>query len=339
MKIVFCGTSEFAVPILKVIKKQTDWDVALIVSEPAKPAGRKNQLAHSPVAQAAQELNLNLITPKSIKDAGGGIKNTNPDIMIVVAYGQILPKNIFDLPKYRTVNVHPSLLPKLRGPSPIQTALAQGLTETGVSLMLIDEKLDHGPIISQESFLVGESENYTTLEYQLAQIGASMIVRDLPQYVSGELKPKPQDDAQATHTKLIKKEDGRIDWQKMSAENIHNLWRAYIKWPGIFIFFKNKNGQSVRLKLIEIDPVRSRHAKGTATTASGQSASNGVEKCPTPGVGHNTGEIFGDSSKNIYIACRQGALKIIRLQPENSKILTAREFLNGYGYLIGLTLG
>lgn len=306
MKIIFAGTSEFAVPILKSIALQSNWDVSLIIAEPAKPAGRKNQLAHSPVAQAAQELNLKLVTPKSVKDAADEIRNINPDIMIVVAYGQILPCDIFDLPKHKTVNIHPSLLPKLRGSSPIQTTLAQGLTETGVSLMLIDEKLDHGPIISQELLATSEVDNYFTLEKKLADLGAKMIMRDLPRYISGDLKPKPQDDSRATYTKLIKKEDGRMDWQKMSDENIHNLWRAYIKWPGIFTFFKNKNGQNIRLKLIQI------------------------EKCPTLGVGHNPGEIFSDSSKNLYIACHKGAIKIIKLQPENSRIISPIEFLNGY---------
>lgn len=314
MKIIFTGTSEFAANILKSIKKETDWDIALVISEPAKPAGRKNQLAHSPVTQSVQGLNLKLITPKSIKDCDDEIRSINPDIMIVVAYGQILPYDIFDLPKHKTVNVHPSLLPKLRGPSPIQTALTQGLKETGVSLMLIDEQIDHGPIISQEPLAIGGNDTYLTLESKLADLGSQMLIRYLPQCVSGSLKPQPQNHGKATFTKFIKKEDGQINWPKMSAGEVHNLWRAHIKWPGVFTFFKNKNGQNARLKLIQI------------------------EKYPTPGVGHNPGEMFTDSSKNLYIACRDGAVKIIQLQPENSKILTAREFLNGYGYLIGQIL-
>ena len=130
MRIVFVGTSEFAVPILKAIKSQTDWNVALVVSEPAKPAGRKNLLIDSPIAQTAQELKLNLVTPKSINDSATDIASLKPDVIVVVAYGQILPKEIIDLPKYKTVNVHPSLLPKLRGASPIQGALKIGLKET-----------------------------------------------------------------------------------------------------------------------------------------------------------------------------------------------------------------
>ncbi len=310
MRIIFCGTSEFAVPILKKIKTKTNWDIALVVSEPAKPAGRQNLLSDSPMAQTAKELKLKLVTPKSIKDITSDIADIKPDIAIVVAYGQILPEDIIKIPKFKTVNIHPSLLPKLRGPSPIQTALAQGLTETGVSLMLIDKKIDHGPVILQESFLIGENENYLTLEYQLAQIGAAMLIRDLPKYILGKIKPQEQNHSEATFTKLIKKGDGQIDWQKMMAEEIYNLWRAYIKWPGIHTFFKDRSGKSVRLKLIEIQPATSEVASAKA------------------------GQIFTDGLKNLYFGCRTGAIKLIRLQPENSKILSDEEFLNGYRYLI-----
>lgn len=316
MKIIFTGTSEFAALILKTILEQTDWSVALAVAEPAKPQGRKNQPVPSPVAQAARELKLNFAAPESIKNISGDIAQIKPDVMIVAAYGQILPPEIINIPKFKTVNIHPSLLPSHRGPSPIQSALAQGLTETGVSLMLIDEQIDHGPVISQEKFLIDEDDTYLTLEPKLAGLGSKMLIRDLPRYVSGDLNPKPQNHSEASFTKLIKKEDGRINWQEMSAEEIYNLWRAYIKWPGIFTFFKNKSSQPIRLKLTQI------------------------EICPTSDVGHighGPGEIFTDSSKNLYIACLEGVIKITRLQPENSKVFSPVEFLNGYGYVIGQT--
>ncbi|MEK7629456.1 MAG: methionyl-tRNA formyltransferase [Patescibacteria group bacterium] len=316
MKIIFAGTSEFAVPILKAITSQTDWDISLVISEPAKPAGRKNQLIDSPVSKLAKELNLNLTTPISIEDISSEIKNINPDVMIVISYGQLLPLEVLEIPKFKTINIHPSLLPRLRGPSPIQNALAQGLTETGVSLMVIDEKMDHGPVISQEVFLIDQSENYLTLEFQLAQIGASMLIRDLPKYVSGEIKPQEQNHTEATFTKLIKKEDGLVDYQKMSAEEVYNLWRAYINWPSVYTFFKNKSGQNIRLKLIEL------------------------EKCQTSEVGQKlSGEVFTDESKNLYIACNDGAIKLIRVQPEGSKILNAQDFLNGHKEIVGQKLG
>ncbi|MDP3764565.1 MAG: methionyl-tRNA formyltransferase [bacterium] len=320
MKVAFAGTSEFAVPILKTITSQTNWDVALVISEPAKASGRKNQLIASPISKLAQELNLNLLTPVSIKDIKEDILKSNLDILVVVSYGQILPKDIICLPKYKTVNIHPSLLPRLRGASPIQTALAQGLTETGVSLMLIDGKVDHGPIISQEVFLIDQSENYLTLEFKLAQIGASMFVRDLPKYVSGELQPQPQDDSQATFTKMLKKEDGLVDWSK-SADDIYNQWRAYLNWPGVYTFFKDKSGRTIRLKLIEVEL---------------QSADQSIYA--TSDVAYRVGKVFTDESKNLYIACRKDAIKLIRVQVENSKVLTASEFLNGHGYVVSQKL-
>ncbi|MEK7609027.1 MAG: methionyl-tRNA formyltransferase, partial [Patescibacteria group bacterium] len=272
-------------------------------------------LALSPVAQAAQELNLNLAAPAAIQDIKSDLAALNPDVMIIAAYGQILPSEIISVPKFKTINVHPSLLPKLRGASPIQAALARGLSETGVSLMVIDEKVDHGPVISREVLAIGDTDTYLTLEPKLAELGAQMIIRDLPGYVSGRIKPQEQNHAEATFTHLIKKENGHVDWQKMSAVEVYNLWRAYIKWPGIYTFFKNKSGASVRLKLIAI------------------------EKCATSDVAQKSaGEVFVGESKNLFIACSPGAVKITKLQPEGSRILTAQEFLNGYGYLVGQTL-
>ena len=180
--------------------------------------------------------------------------------------------------------------------------------------MLIDEKIDHGAIISQDFLSVSQTDSYFSLEPKLAELGAKMITRDLPLYLNGELKPAEQNHSEATFTKMIKKEDGRVGWSK-SADEIYNQWRAFIKWPGIYTFFNNKSGQQIRLKLIEI------------------------EKCPTSDVGQKqAGEVFTDESKNLYITCRDGAIKITKLQPENSKILTAQEFLNGYSYVIGQIL-
>ncbi|MEK7564861.1 MAG: methionyl-tRNA formyltransferase [Patescibacteria group bacterium] len=313
MKIIFTGTSEFAVPVLKAITSQTDWVVSLVISEPAKPQGRKNQLIDFPVSKLAKELNLNLLTPVSIKDIKQEIYNVSADVMVVVSYGQILPLEILEIPKHKTVNIHPSLLPRLRGPSPIQTALAQGLKETGVSLMTIDKKMDHGPIISQEVFLINEKENYLTLEFKLAQIGASMLVRDLPNHISGEIKPQEQNHTEATYTKLIKKENGLVDWSK-SASEIYNQWRAFINWPNVYTFFKGKDNSNIRLKLIEI--------------------ANNVET-----ASNAAGRVFTDESKNLYIACNDGAIKLIRVQPEGSKILNAQDFLNGHKEIVGQKLG
>ena len=312
MKLIFLGTSEFAVPILKTIKEKTNWEIALVVSESAKPQGHRQKVIDTPVARYSKEFNLNLITPSDL--ASVNWKQYQADVAVVVSYGRILPKEIVYLPTWGTINIHPSLLPKLRGASPIQTALTQGLDETGVTLMVIDEKMDHGPILSQEMLVIEPGDTYLTLESKLSELGAKMLVQDLPRYIAGKLKPVEQNHAEATYTKLIKKENGLIDWSK-PADDIYNQWRAYIKWPGVYTFFKNKSGTNTRFKLIEI------------------------EKCAKLGFAQKpTGEIFIEQ-KELFIACNVGAIKIIKLQPESSKTLTAQEFLNGYGYFVGQVLG
>lgn len=310
MKVIFTGTSEFSSLILRSIKSQTDWDIVLVISEPGKPAGRGNAITDSPVSVDAKELNLNLITPVSISESADIIASKEPNAMIVAAYGQLIPKKIFDIPKFKTVNIHPSLLPKLRGPSPIQTALLEGVKETGVSLMLIDEKMDRGPVLSQEPVKISDGDDYQTLENKLSDLGSKMLIRDLPKYIAGIINPVPQNEADATYTHLIKKENGRADWNK-SAGEIYNQWRAFSKWPGLFTFFKNRNGKNIRLKLIEI-----KKASGPNKPA---------------------GEIFC-ADKDLFVACADGAIKIKKFQPENSKTLSSVEFINGYGYVLGQKL-
>ena len=327
MKIVFFGTSEFAAPILQTIKEQTDWEVGLVVTEPAKAVGRKQEITESPVSVYARRVGLEIITPPSLKNTGviDQIRSAQADIMIVAAYGKIIPPEVFNLPPHKTVNVHPSLLPQLRGPSPIQTALLEGLKETGVSSMVIDEKIDHGPVISQEVTTIDDDDNYTTLEAKLAELGGWMIIRDVPKYISGELKPQEQNHAQATFTKMIKKEDGLVDWTK-SADEIFNQWRAFIKWPGVYTFLKKMiswrsdlplevgpRSQSVRLKLIDIQKAEHNHK-------------------------YSPGTVFLSENKELLIACSGGVIKLIKLQPESKKIITAEEFLNGHKYIIAQVL-
>jgi methionyl-tRNA formyltransferase len=312
MKLIFFGTSEFAVPILKAIKEKTDWEIGLVVCEPAKPAGRSNKITDSPIAIEAKKFGIEIYSPESISNSESveTLSKIGADVFVVVAYGQIIPRAVFDIPKFKTVNIHPSLLPRLRGPSPIQTALLNSMNKTGVSLMLIDEKMDSGPVISQETLAIEDADNYQTLENKLSDLAAEILIRDLPKYINGEIKPAPQDENNITITHLIKKEDGHANWGK-SADEIYNHWRAFSKWPVLFSFFKGKSGQSVRLKLVEIE--KSENSKKSA------------------------GEVF-TAGKKLFIACGDGAIEVKKLQPENSKTQNAAEFINGYGYVIGQKL-
>lgn len=328
MRIIFFGTSEFAVPILRILVQHHE--VVLVVAEKAKAVGRKKIITSSPVERLAQGLNLKIITPESIKSplAMAEILSHQPDINIVVAYGKIIPPEIFNLSPHKTINIHPSLLPKLRGPSPIQTALRLGLKETGVSLIVMDDEIDHGPVVSQETIAIDRDDNYFDLESKLSELAAKMLIRDLSRYAKGELKPQEQNHSQAIFTKMIKKEDGRVDWSK-SADEIYNQWCAFIKWPGIYTFFTHSTSSGlafwrsdlqkeigsplIRLKLISIEKTNHEYK-------------------------YSPGTVFLSENNELLIACSNGAIQPLRLQPESKKILSTEEFLNGYGKIIGQRL-
>jgi len=175
-----------------------------------------------------------------------------PDLVIVASYGKIIPKKILEIPKYGCLNVHPSLLPKYRGPSPIQTTILNGDKKTGVTIILMDEKIDHGPIISNSKFEIRNSKlTYGELNVKLAKLGVKLLIETIPKWIRGEIKIKPQDHSKATYTKILKREDGKIDWSK-SAQEIERQVRAFNPWPGTFTFIKHKN-KTLRIKVLEAD--------------------------------------------------------------------------------------
>ena len=179
------------------------------------------------------------------------IKGLKPDLIIVASYGKIIPKEILEIPKYGALNVHPSLLPKYRGPSPIQTAILNGDKETGITIILMDEKIDHGEIISNFEFRILKKFTYQELSRKLAQLGVKLLVETIPKWIKEEIKPKPQDHSKATYTKILKREDGKIDWSKPSPE-IEKQIRAFNPWPGTFTFIRHKN-KTLRIKVLEAD--------------------------------------------------------------------------------------
>lgn len=173
-----------------------------------------------------------------------------PDLVIVASYGKIIPKKILEIPKYGCLNIHPSLLPKYRGPSPIQTTILNGDKKTGVTIILMDEKIDHGPILSQQEQKIPSLKiTYPELSQELAKLGAKLLIQTIPKWIKGEIKPKPQDESKATHTKILKREDGKIDWSKPDRE-IERQIRAFNPWPGSFTFIKHKN-KTLRIKVLE----------------------------------------------------------------------------------------
>ena len=180
------------------------------------------------------------------------VKKLKPDLIIIASYGKIIPKKVLEIPKYGCLNIHPSLLPKYRGPSPIQTTILNGNKETGVTIMLIDEKIDHGPILAQQKWEIPNSRiTYPELSQKLAQLGVKLLIQTIPKWIKGEIKTKPQDESKATYTKILKREDGKINWSKPDQE-IEKQIRAFNPWPGTFTFIKHKS-KALRIKVLEAE--------------------------------------------------------------------------------------
>ncbi len=231
MKTIFLGTGEFGEIVLKgLIENGYKNRVSLRSTEPC------NALNYKPVL---------IYDFKKVKEL-------KPDLVIIASYGKIIPKKILQIPKYGCLNVHPSLLPKYRGPSPIQTTILNGDKKTGVTIMLMDEEIDHGPILGQRELEFSISNfQFSKLHDKLAKLGVKLLIETIPKWIKGKIKAKPQDHSKATYTKILKREDGKIDWSKPGRE-IERQIRAFNPWPGTFTFIKHKN-KTLRIKVLEAD--------------------------------------------------------------------------------------
>ncbi len=241
MKIIFFGTPSFALPALEALLK-LDLRPSLIVTEPDKPRGRGLKRIDTPVKARAKREGIKLFQPTSFKkdpEAIAVIRREKPDLILVAAYGKILPKDLIEIPTFKTINVHPSILPKYRGPSPIQACLLKGDRLTGVSLMLIDEGMDTGPILAIEKIAVEKDDTFLKLSAKLADLSAEMIKKYLPLYLTGKLKAKEQPKTEKPATKLLKKEDGLIDFATDSRAKIWRMIKALNPWPGTYFFLKD----------------------------------------------------------------------------------------------------
>lgn len=280
-------------------------ELSTVVTQPDQPVGRKKIITPPPVKILAEKNNLPVLQPGKLDDDfNQKILAGKPDIFIVAEYGNILPQTTLDIPQHGALNIHPSLLPKYRGPSPIQTALLNGDQKTGLTIIKMDAQMDHGSIISKIQLLISKQDTYTTLSKKLAQAGAELLLKTIPQYISGKITPEEQNHRQATLTKIIKKEDGLITQEK-TAQDIYNTYRAYIEWPGIYYESRIKNQES-RLKLINIELTDLENKK------------------------NNPLELFVEN-KNLYLTCADNTvLKINSLQPQGKKQMNAISYINGY---------
>ena len=308
MRIVFMGTPEFAVPCLEALLKTEDTVVG-IVTQPDRPKGRGQQLAPSPVKVIAQRQHLPLLQPTKMKDASfmAELSAWKPDLIAVAAFGRILPAAILSLPPRGCINVHGSLLPKYRGAGPIQWAIINGETETGITTMLMDEGMDTGAMLLQESVPIAPDDTAGTLSPRLAEVGGRLLVDTLVQLKKGALTPTRQDDSQATLAPLLKKEDGVIDWV-MPAVRLANRIRGLTPWPGAYTFFKADRWTICRATAID-------------------------EPAPLA-----PGQIAALTKDAIHVATGRGMLAIRELQPANSRRMPAGQYLAGHPLQVGMQL-
>lgn len=300
LKIVFFGTADFAVPALQVLQKRHI--VQAVVTQPDAKQGRKMELTASPVKIAAQELEIPILQPEKVKNNTEFInllKELAPDFIIVIAYGQIIPQSILEIPKYMPVNLHGSLLPQFRGASPVQQSLLNGDTETGVTFIEMDEGIDTGNIILIRKMLIEKEDDLSTLSSKLAILGALIFPELLEDITLGLLPSVPQIEDRASYCQKIKKEDGKIDWQKETSNEIINKLRAFTPWPGIFTFLDGKRVKILQAEAIEL-----------------------IEK-------YKAGTIINTNGK-LNVATIDGALEIKTLQIEGKNKITGEEFLKGH---------
>ena len=298
--IIFMGTPEFAVPALKALHKN-DQDIALVVTQPDRPKGRGRKLTPSPVKETAMNLGYPVIQPASVRTAEfmNCIEKYTPDFIVVVAFGHIIPKNILTIPKIATINIHASLLPKYRGPAPIQWAIINEEKETGVTTMLMDESLDTGDILLSSKLEIASDDTSNTLHGRLAELGADLLIQTLNAYETGDINPIPQDHAQATYAPMLKKNDGRMNW-KLSAESLEAFIRGMTPWPGAFTFHEKKRLKFFKAKAIVMDTE------------------------DPPGI------VIKGFPDELWISTGKGVLTIMEVQGESGKRLLTKDFLRGY---------
>jgi len=244
LRIIFCGTAAFAVPTLRRLTAEADFQIAGVVTQPDRPKGRGQEIHGSPVKDAAATSGIPLYQPEKIKsdEAYDYFKRAAPDAVIIIAYGQIISPRLVAIPRLGWINLHASLLPKYRGAAPINWAIVNGETRTGVTTMLIDAGLDTGPTLLKHETEIGADETAPELAARLAEAGPPLVVETLRRLERGEIAPKAQDNSQASLAPPLKKDDGRIDWW-LSARQIYNRIRGFAPWPGAFTTFRGKNCQ------------------------------------------------------------------------------------------------
>lgn len=310
-RIIFMGTSFFAKEILNNLLTQ-GIKIDLVVTQPDKLAGRKKKPQPSAVKILAEKENLELAQFEKLdQEALKKIEKIKPDLVVVAAYGMIIPADFIEKVPHGFINIHTSLLPKLRGASPIQTALLQGFKKTGVTIMKIDPELDAGDILAQKEISISLKDTQPILEKKLINTSNEILIKTLDDYLNKKITPQPQDHSQATFTKIIKKKDGQIDWNS-PAENIYNKFRAYYEWPQTYTFW-DRNEDLKKITLTEIDWKKKSDENKRA------------------------GEVYKNEDQ-ILIKAKAGSIVLKKIKIEGKSETLIENFLNGYPDLLGVIL-
>lgn len=311
-RVVFMGTPRFAETILRTLL-EANVSVVAVYTQPDRPSGREQEVTQSPVKQLAESKNIPVEQPARLDDTAiDTLSSHKPDIVIVAAYGKILPEKMLGIPRFGCVNVHASLLPRWRGASPIQNALLAGDTETGISIMLMDRGMDTGPLLGQSSIPIAPDDTTETLLPKLMEKGSSLLLSILPEWLEKKIEPTPQQETGATLCQLIERDDGKIIWSD-EATSIYNRFRALTPWPGVFTFWK-KDGSLLRVKLHRIS----------------------LQK-KSPETKHELGQVF-EIGEKVGVQTPEGIILIDEIQLEGKDRLAISDFVRGYPDFIGSIL-
>jgi methionyl-tRNA formyltransferase len=307
-RLVFMGTPEFAVPVLEALVGQ--YQVVAVVTQPDRATGRGRRVKPSPVKKTALAHDLPLLQPPSLRrpEAAAELRELAPDVIVVAAFGQILPPEVLAIPPHGCLNVHASLLPRYRGGSPIAAAILAGEEQTGVTLMLMDEGMDTGPILAQAECKIEPQDTTGTLSVKLAHLGADLLVETLPRWLDGRIAPQPQDDSLATYCRIINKKDGLLDWSLPATA----LWlrvRAYHPWPGTYTYWQGKLLKILRARPVAIGP-----------------------------SGEELGRVIS-LDDGVAVVTGTEALLLEEIQLAGKKALAVQEFIRGRRDFIGSVLG
>lgn len=310
IKIIFWGTPEFSLPSLETLIHH-GYDVVTVITNPDEPAGRRQIITPPPAKVLAEKNHIPVFQPHTLVNANEKFEIPDADLFVVAAYGKIIPQKILELPRFGALNIHPSLLPRWRGPSPIQYTILSGDTQTGVTIIQMDEFMDHGPIVAERQLEISKI-NYTNLHDKLAYEGAQLLIKTIPQWLRHEITPIPQNDAKVTYSKKLTKDDGRINWSR-PADEIERMIRAFNPWPGAWTIWPD-NEHPWRIRIESADAVS-------------DEISSGIE-----------GLTWQNKEKTLLIQTGKGSLHVHSLTMESKRPMDAAAFLNGNPDIMWVTL-